>query len=63
MDRSHVSYFLITAIKHEEQTNAAYYATEDAIEIVNSFYYNLTRRDYKHLLHYYTFTQLIISTL
>jgi hypothetical protein len=41
----------------------ACYATEDAVQIVNSFYYNLIRRDYNHLLHYCTFTQLTISTL
>jgi hypothetical protein len=34
------------------------YATEDAVQIVDWFYYNLTRRDYHHLLHCYTFTQL-----
>jgi hypothetical protein len=39
------------------------YATEDAVRIVNWFYYNLTRRDYNHLLHYLTFTQLTIRTL
>jgi hypothetical protein len=39
------------------------FATEDVVRIVNSFYYNLTRRDYNHLLHCYTFTQLTISTL
>jgi hypothetical protein len=39
------------------------YATEDAVQIDNWFYYNLTRRDNNHLLHCYTFTQLTTSTL
>jgi hypothetical protein len=37
--------------------------TGDAILIVNSFYYNLTRSDYNYILHCYTFTRLTISTL
>jgi hypothetical protein len=36
--------------------------TGDAVQIVNWFYYNLTR-DYNQLSHRYTFTQLTISTL
>jgi hypothetical protein len=41
----------------------ACFGTGDAVQIGNWFYYNLTRRDYNHLLHCYTFTQLTISTL
>jgi hypothetical protein len=36
--------------------------TEDAVQIVSSFYYNLTSRNYTYLLHYYTFTHLTILT-
>jgi hypothetical protein len=34
----------------------------DAVRIVNSFYYNLIVRNYKYILHCYTFTQLTILT-
>jgi hypothetical protein len=46
-------------------TNILYHVwvLRHAVRIVNSFYYNLTHRDYNHLLHYRTFTQLTISTL
>jgi hypothetical protein len=39
------------------------YATEDAGQIVNSFYYNFHVRNYNHLFHSYTFTQFTNTTL
>jgi hypothetical protein len=36
----------------------ACYATEDAVQSVNSFYYHLTSRNYNYFLHCYLFTQL-----
>jgi hypothetical protein len=41
----------------------ACYGTEDAVQIVNWFYYNLTRRDYNYFLPCYTFTQLAPQSL
>jgi hypothetical protein len=41
----------------------ACYTTEDAVQIVNWFYYNLHVRNYNHLLHSYTFTQFTSTTL
>jgi hypothetical protein len=37
-----------------EDNIVACYTTEDAVQNVNSSYYNLTRRDYNDLLHCYT---------
>jgi hypothetical protein len=34
------------------------YGTGDAVQFINWFYYNLTRRDYNYFLHCYLFTQL-----
>jgi hypothetical protein len=75
--RKHYDIFRDTDVGHDDDddddtnnnnnnnnnNNVAYYATEDAGRIINFFYYNLPRRDYNHLLHCYTLTQLTISTL
>jgi hypothetical protein len=41
----------------------ACYAIEDAVQIVDWFYYNLTSRPYNYLLHCYLFTQLTRQSL
>jgi hypothetical protein len=39
------------------------YATEDAFQIINWFYYNVTNRHYNYLLHCYLLTQLTRQSL